>query len=351
MTNTLFILKRKEDYNNVTDCTKSMSTGLYNSASFMNDMLNDMGLTSDIVVVKDNNEIDKVVTEYQPKIVIIEALWIVPEKFNILTKLHPNVKWIIRVHSELPFLAGEGIAMNWLSEYSSFDNVIIACNAPRMLHEMRVIISTRNNIPYDSDKVIYLPNFYPKTSNKVRHIDKTKDTIDISLFGAVRPFKNHMVQAIAAIDFANKIGKKLRLHINAGRIEMNGGSVLSNLKALFEQLSESGHILVNHDWLDHDKFLEVCAETDIGLQVSFTETFNIVGADIISQGVPLVGSSEIPWLSSFFTANPTSSKEITEYLELAYNYNWFNVKLNQFLLNRYSNNTAKIWSKFFSKNI
>jgi hypothetical protein len=99
----LFLLKRRHDYNSEEHTNLNISTGLYNSAHFMHEMLIDEGLESNIAVVVDNNSIDKEVTKYKPTHVIIEALWVVPEKFYILSKLHPNVKWIIRLHSEIPF--------------------------------------------------------------------------------------------------------------------------------------------------------------------------------------------------------------------------------------------------------
>ena len=108
----LFILKRREDYNGIIHSHVGLSTGLFNSASFMNDMLNDAGVESKLVVVEDNNRIDSEVYKYKPTHVIIEALWVVPSKFAILADLHPTVKWIVRLHSELPFLANEGIALD-----------------------------------------------------------------------------------------------------------------------------------------------------------------------------------------------------------------------------------------------
>ena len=133
----IFILKRREDYNAITHSHIGLSTGLYNSANFMNEMLNSMHIESKLVVVPDNNHIDREVTKHKPTHVIIEALWVVPQKFNILKKLHPKVKWIIRLHSEMPFMAGEGMAMDWIGDYSEIDNVILGINAPRMYHEVK----------------------------------------------------------------------------------------------------------------------------------------------------------------------------------------------------------------------
>ena len=344
----LFILKRREDYNAITHSHIGLSTGLYNSANFMNEMLNENGIESNLVVVHDNNCIDREVTKYKPTHVIIEALWVVPEKFDILQRLHPKVKWIIRMHSETPFIANEGNAMKWLAEYTSYENLYIGCNAPRFLREIRYYTQVRNrwSNAETRERIIYLPNYYP-TDFITKPLNRKKDTIDIGCFGAIRPLKNHLLQAMAAVEFAEQIDKKLRFHVNVGRIEMKGQPVFHNLEGMFGQLANAGHELVNNQWSPREDFLKICHSMDIGLQVSFSETFNIVGADLISQGVPLVGSTEIPWLAPQSCADPTNSSEIVKKLHKTYNWPGMNIWFNQRNLANYSNNTRKIWVKYF----
>ena len=347
MSKILFILRRREDYNATVHSNVGLSTGLYNSANFMNLMLQDAGINSVLAVAIDNNCIDRLVTQHKPSHVIIEALWVVPSKFAVLQKLHPDVTWIVRLHSEMPFMAGEGMAMDWLGDYSKCRNVVIGVNAPRMLRETRLYLQHLNNWDDStaSKKVIYLPNFYPQ-EYKTKTLDKNKEFIDIGCFGAVRLLKNHLLQAFGAIEFADSIGKKLRFHINAGRIEMQGGPVVHNLRGLFQQIHARGHAMVNHQWTPREQFLELCADMDICLQSSFSETFNIVGADVISQGVPLVGSREIPW-QVLGTSDPTNSVDICKQLKFAYDWPQLNVRLNQFGLKTYTNKTRKIWAKYF----
>lgn len=55
----LFILKRREDFNAVTHSHVGLSTGLYNSASFVHNMLTDQGVESNLDVAIDNNCIDR----------------------------------------------------------------------------------------------------------------------------------------------------------------------------------------------------------------------------------------------------------------------------------------------------
>ena len=140
-----------------------------------------MNIESVVDIAIDNNCIDRIVTKHRPTHVIIEALWVVPTKFVILCQLHPTVKWIIRFHSDMPFIACEGTAMSWIFKYSLFKNIIIGINSPRFLREIRVLIKIKNRIS-DSDvetKVIYLPNYYPTEEFKSKVIDRTKDVIDI----------------------------------------------------------------------------------------------------------------------------------------------------------------------------
>lgn len=346
----LFILKKRQDYGETHHSHIGLSTGLYNSATFVSDMLTEAGVQSKTVIVDDNNDIDREVNKYRPTHVVIEAMWVVPNKFDVLCKLHPTVKWIVRFHSEIPFLANEGNAMNWIADYVRHANVTIAFNAPRILNDIKDYLRIRYAWQPETvnSKVIYLPNYYPQEYKETAD-DTDDEIIHISCFGAVRPLKDHLNQAVAAVRFADKIGKKLRFHINTGRFEQKGVSVYTNLVGMFDQLDHRGHKLVDHEWTPRAEFIKLCGKMDIAMQVSFSETFNIVGADEISQGVPLVGSNEIPWASRLFNANPTNTNSMVLALMFTYYLSTINVKLNQFFLKRYTNKTRRLWIKYFTK--
>jgi hypothetical protein len=331
-----------------------LSSGLLNSATFVKDMLEDHNIAAKLVQVVDNNQIDREVKEYQPTHVIIEALWVVPDKFDILTKLHPKVKWIIRNHSEIPFVSNEGIAMEWLLAYVGKPNVYISNNAPRAQKEMKALVTAAYPEMLEGeieDKIIYLPNYYPVkkhhvTPKKVEYKDG-KRIFDVGCFGAIRPLKNHLEQAVAAIMFAQDMGFYLRFHINATRIEGNGSPILKNLQKLFERMSHCAE-LVEHGWAPHDKFMELVEQMDMGLQVSFSETFNIVAADFVQSHVPVVGSSEIAWLFSWFCADPTSSAEIVNRMKFVYNCDrLIGFDFNRYKLKKYVAESRRIWVNHF----
>jgi hypothetical protein len=327
------------------------SSGLLNSARFVHEMLLDSGIESKLVEVIDNNGIDREVTLFKPTHVVIEALWVVPEKFDVLRKLHPNVVWVIRSHSETPFLAGEGISVEWFFKYLKQENVVISFNTPETTEEFMQLYAYAHpdaDPAEVADKVVYLPNYYP-LSGKVEpyRLDK-KDTIDVGCFGAIRPLKNHLIQAIAAVEFAARNDINLRFHINSTRVEGNADSHKKNLYALFEGLNSPQFQLVEHGWLDHKDFTALVRTMDIGLQMSFTESFNIVTADFVNAGIPVVVSREIDWVHPWFHANPTDSNDIVDKMERALLYKrWLArfLDLNRNRLKQYSISSKIIWTK------
>lgn len=311
----LFILKHRESssgpiegsYENGTE----FSSGLWNSARFVFQMLQGEGIHTKIVQVIDNNCIDREVHIYRPTHVVIEALWVVPEKFGILQALHPDVKWIIRGHSELPFLAGEGIAIDWLCRYVQYKNVYLAFNSKRATHDIRNLIAEVRpewSASELAERVLYLPNYYPH-HERFRPDRQDNGYLDVACFGAIRPLKNQLIQAMAAIEYAKIVGKLLRFHINGTRPEQGGNENLKNLRALFRH---TRHILVEHPWMDHTQFRQLLTTMDIGLQVSFTETFNIVSADMVCAGLPIVVSNEVTWVNQWCKADPNSREDITD---------------------------------------
>lgn len=330
----LFIVKRRElvdDYGNVRPvCSPNgeeynlygelNSSGLYNSVRFVVQILQHVGVNAHLAQVVDNNCIDKEVTKHKPDIVVIEALWVVPEKFEILHKLHKHVQWLIRLHSEIPFLSFEGMSIDWLFKYAkSNNNISISANSERMVRELQPLLKT---------KIFYTPNMYPTCGENFNKEHRDPRYIDIGCFGAIRPLKNQLIQAISAIEFADKHDKILRFHINATRIEGKADPILRNIRFLFEH---TAHQLVEHKWMNHEDFINVIRhEIDMGMQVSFSETYNIVSADLVDNNIPIVTSKEVQFVLPIFHADPTNSKDIIDKLDHA----WLTSKIDSQYLNK-----------------
>jgi hypothetical protein len=298
----------------------------------------------------DNNCIDRLVTNFKPEIAIIEAYWVVPEKFEVLHKLHPRVKWVIRNHSALPFLANEGMAMDWSLRYMDYNNVHLCSNDARTDQEMRELIGVYKGWTKDqaNDRVTLLSNFYPETF-RPRLPKVESEFVDIACFGALRPLKNHLIQAVSAIQYAETRGKQLRFHINGTRLEMKGEPIARNLVKLFDNIPN--HELVQHPWMDHPDFCEKLREMDCAMQVSYTETFNIVTADAVVNDVPVITSPDIVWVNKRFHADPNSSIEIVRALSQAISGDqkdqfFGNGSLNREGLHEFNEGSRKLWIDF-----
>lgn len=329
---TLFICKKNENYGYSTTGKRS---GLYNSTRFIAEALNDAGIDATVIDVVDNNAIDREVSAFKPDVVVIEALWVVPEKFDVLKKLHPKVKWCVHLHSNAPFLAYEGIAVDWIRSYSLRGVTIIVNSAPAK-RAVDVIAPCA-----------LLENVYHCETMSPVHTDLPGDFLHIGCFGAIRPMKNQFTQALAAIKFSKQIDEPMNFFVNASRSETGGDPVLKNLRALFLNCGRPVR-LVECGWMEHDYFIDVLRhKIDIGMQVSLSETFNIVTADCVTAGVPVVTSDEVSWVAPACQVRTDDVDAIVEGMARVYG-NRKLVQKNRKLLAEFSARAAEAWIAFIT---
>lgn len=338
----LFLVKKSSEYGSYTNTSKS---GLRNSARLVKEAINKFPDVEAILeFCDDGNDVDNKLNKYQPDLCIIEALWITPIKLSELSHLHPDIEFIIRVHSKTPFLAMEGIAIGWCKAYNQLSKVTVSFNNFQTSQDFKDV-----GLPN-----YYLPNIYsqvhePRISRfrllrKLRCNEVNKHIYRVGCFGAIRPFKNHLNQAMAAIIFAERKGARLKFYVNAGRLEQGGENVLKNLRALFKC---THHELIELGWYTHDQFLEVINKMDITLQVSFTESFNIVTADSVSQLVPVVVSEEIDWITTGYV-DPNNVKAIAERIDHSLKFRDVLTEDNLKNLYDYNHYAVNVWFKFLN---
>jgi hypothetical protein len=343
----IFICKKRSlDYTH-----EIKDSGLRNSATFCSRELENKGISSQVFIAVDNNSIDGIVHRHKPKYVVIEALWVVPDKFEILIKRHPTVKWIIRIHSEFTFLSNEGNAIDWLVKYFAYPEIILSGNTKKLNSDLIALM--KGSYPNMSERRIskrcwYLPNCYQEINVPIHEpfSRRKRHQLHIGCFGAIRPMKNQLAQAQAAIMFADSLGVKLFFHMNTDRIEQRGEQVLKNIRAMFGH--NTRHVLKEHTWLPQRDFLELISRMDISMQVSLTETFNIVTADAVSKGVSVVVSEEVSWLPSFnMVYDPTDIRSITKRLESVWRWRNALPKLNKWYLDEHIENASQAWKEQF----
>lgn len=336
MNNTiLFIAKKKYAY--VGQNKDVAPYGLHNSSRFIVNFLRDRKYNAVLETVDDANDVDRVVSKHDAKIVVIEALWITPEKMSELISMpsHKNRLWVVRIHSKTAFLASEGIAIDWMGDYPK--SVVLSANSKSLMSDFS------NLVEFD----MYLPNiYYPSinTNNLIRKPQPDK-ILHVGCFGAIRPMKNHLVQAMAAMRVADRLNQTLNFHVNGFNIEESGLSVMKNLEALFED--KPNHQMVKHEWLPHTEFINLVRQMDVGTQISFSESFNIVAADFVGQRVPIVVSDEISWLPKDVQVSPHSSvSDIAK--KIFYIHKYYNSSFSSICekkLHFYNATSMEIWDK------
>lgn len=339
MSKSLFLLKLREDYSQDSSYSYShqIASGMYNSAKFVVDDLNANGREAEVAIIHDANAIDGAVLGYNASHIFIEGLWVPPAKFQELMALprHAGRIWHVRIHSEIPFLASEGIAMGWIAEYLAL-GVHVVPNAPRAHNQINW--QAQNLVAPAIGDVLYLPNCYPYADFEpiVPYVESP--TIHIACFGAFRPMKNHLNQAFLALQIAEKLGKTLVFHVNS-RVDAGGGGPSKNVLELFASV---GATIVEHGWEDRETFLASMASIDLLLQVSMSETFNIVAADAVLVGKPILVSNEIPWVYPL-TGDPQSVEDCLKRLDFIWGNKSFFITRNRVRLTRYAQESTRRW--------
>jgi glycosyltransferase involved in cell wall biosynthesis len=312
------------------------NNGLYNSAKFVVEMLNKENVSATLIQVFDSDSIDAAIKKYKPTIVVLEALWVEPKNLKYLQYLNPQVRFLIRIHSESAFLVQEVIAESWIKQYLQM-GISVGFNSYRTAQIM-------SNL-YPDGSVLFSPDYFRVTKEpapRIPNIDVTT-SIDIGCFGALRLLKNQLNQGIAAIQFGREVHRPINFHINTSfHGDTSGVAILANLRALFDGEDAT---LVEHPWHTEEEFTAILSSMDVVTQVSLSETFNLVAAEATNLRIPVVVSSEISWAGEESKAHPTSVKDITSKIAEAIE-NESLVHDNIHGLRKYGKISKQIWLEF-----
>ena len=220
--------------------------------------------------------------------VVIEAPWLGLDGLIPLLNEFPRTQFIVRCHSQIGFLQVEPGAIQLIRQYTeverSHPNFTLASNNPRFANFINKIYGRCNILPnlYHIGK----PDLTPITSPTM---------FCVGSFGAVRIMKNHTTAAAAALIASRTLHRPLSFIINKNREEgPQAEHVLKSLKHMFHNVPNAQ--LITMPWLEWQDFRKLIHQMDICLQLSSSETFNIVTADAIAEQVPSVVGPAINWV-------------------------------------------------------
>jgi hypothetical protein len=233
--------------------------------------------------------------QLQPTHVVIHAPWVPTCEFATMARDWPDIVFVVVSHSNFGFLAADPHAVQLLREavelQHSLHNVVVAGNSERFTNAASVIWNTN---------VAFLPNLYDLSEPMLPARGPwTGSSLRLGLFGACRILKNGLTAAAAAASLAATLRVPTELYVSESNAAMR------------ELCEDTPNLkLVSTGWLPWAKFRQLVGSMDLLLQPSFTESFNVVTADGVHQGVPSVVSDAIDWAPARWQANPDDAEDL-----------------------------------------
>jgi hypothetical protein len=228
--------------------------------------------------------------------VVVSAPWIPTAEWQRITGDFPNIRFAVNCHSNVGFLQADTNGVKLVREAMEIEratwNFHVAGNSSKFCRWVR-----------DAYQVpcTYLPNLYHLENGQspVRPA-YNGGTLRIGAFGATRALKNFMSAAAAAVEIATRLHTDLELWVSSGRTE-GGNGILDAVRAMLNGLPNVK--LMEGGWQSWPKFRMMVRHMHLLLQPSYTESFNMVTADGIAEGVPSVVSEAIDWAPEHWKAS------------------------------------------------
>jgi glycosyltransferase involved in cell wall biosynthesis len=220
-----------------------------------------------------------------------------------LTLQNPDLEIAVVSHSNIGFLQADPRAIELLRQGSELEqacpNFHIAANSQRFQTWWQATYGTAMTL---------LPNMYPLGPARSRPMWQ-RGTLRMGCFCAIRPYKNVLTAAAAALE----VGQRLRVTdlefwISGGRREGGGQTIFAAIQQMYLNVPRAK--VVERNWQSWPQFLATVGSMDLLLQPSYTEGFNMVTADGIAQGVASVVSDAIAWAPRNWQAATDDASDI-----------------------------------------
>jgi hypothetical protein len=228
--------------------------------------------------------------------VVVSAPWIPTVEWQRLTGDFPNIQFAVNCHSNVGFLQADTNGVKLVRESMEIEratwNFHVAGNSRKFCRW----IQDAYEVP-----CTFLPNLYHLDSDRVPVRPLFQGgTLRIGAFGATRPLKNFMSAAAAALEIVSRLKTDLELWVSSGRTE-GGSGVLDAMRAMVNGLPNV--TLKEAGWQSWPAFRTTVRHMHLLMQPSYTESFNMVTADGIAEGVPSVVSEAIDWAPDHWKAS------------------------------------------------
>jgi hypothetical protein len=245
------------------------------------------GVDADVWAITSAAELQTRLRATEASHVVISAPWIPTNDIAHMCAEFKETQFAVTCHSNLGFLQADPSAMRMLREGLELRrtswNFRMAANCERLVNWVPAAYGT---------PCTWLPNVYHLDDRQPKRERYSGGPLRIGAFGATRVLKNLMTAAGAALRIANARRADLEFWISSGRNE-GAGSVVDAVRQMLNGLP---HVkLVENGWQTWPQFRQTVRHMHLLLQPSYTESFNVVTADGVAEGVPSVVSDAIDW--------------------------------------------------------
>ncbi len=230
-------------------------------------------------------------------VVISAPSWVQPTSFADFSHRWPNIDFVQLNHSGTAYLSIDKYGIRNIREVNDLSYA---------LHNCRVAGNNQRFVNWIHDafgaEKLWLPNLYDYTTYVNPVIQrKDYDPLRIGSFGAGRPWKNQLTAAEAAVAMARRMNVELEFYVNTMRPD-GGERMIEARSELFNNLPHTKVIEV--PWALWPKFRRVVHTMDLLFSPSFDETFCVIAADGIAEGVPSVVTPAMEWTPDTWHCEP-----------------------------------------------
>lgn len=242
----------------------------------------------------------------KPSHIVIGAPWIPTLDLQAyLIFRYPSIEFSVVCHSNVGFLSADPTAITNFRQELNLEQGALNFTAAGNSTRFCKFIQQSYGRP-----CLWLPNlYYFDNKAPVYRRPWSGGKLKIGCFGAVRPLKNTLSGAAAALELAERLNTDVDFHISVGRVE-GGYTVVRACEAML--LNSPRVTLVKDDWYQWSQFRFVIRSMNLLLQPSFSETFNMVTADGAAESVPSVVSDAIDWAPDDWKAEVDSPADIAK---------------------------------------
>lgn len=240
--------------------------------------------------------VEKLLDYYQPRLAINQSCGIGSDIIAAVAAARRETKFLSLNHSSHAYVFAGSLGRR------QFQYIHTALTSPNVFYG---VVDERNHLEklYDSPRLLHVPNCV-----------KLAPHIAAPTLPAAP-----VVSLVCRCDLLKNLPTQMMAYrLVEKRRELGGLLLVTNDNAKAARLAAGYGIRPTtldwrHSWRDYLK--DIIVPAHVGLQASFTESFNYVGIEHMLCGRPVVGSPAIRYLPAWWQANPDDPGELAARLE------------------------------------